>query len=228
MPLRHYELRKKYLSPQQVKDLLNFAEQRPDLFRTIPANKYGMSTPYQLLDGEEMRKHYPESLALAEPIRKIMEEFMGRKLRFIADDFRNFRIHRYKAGTEGLLWHIDGALCSAIITLDNPNQSGIEVFTLAKSRIISLLVYPLYWLQPLFSWFRPERIVTEPGDMVVLYGGKAVHRTVDNGPGGQRTILALSFREAEEKFSLRAWLLNSLNVTVKEVAKKQRKAQGGY
>ncbi len=220
MSVLEYTVIPEIITPMKASEILGKVKYHINLFRPIPATKLKMNRPYQILDKKDLRKCFPELLTLAESLHTTVEKFAGIPLELMDDEIRSIRLHRYVGTDEGLLWHIDGAYYTALLTLENSNHSGFEIFTLKQSRFLAFLVYPLYFWQSFFSFFNPKRVVVNSGDLVIMYGGKVVHRTFNDVAQGERIILAVSFNPVSyNERSLRSFLLRWLNVTVRLVSK---------
>ena len=193
---------------KKLKDITTSAQK----LRRIDFATYGTNIPYHLLDGDEIREQYPELLSLVDSIQPIAENFVGERLKLMTDNKRNFRIHSYRGQGEGILWHIDGASYTALITIDNDHKGGIEIFPLKISFLMIIPVYLFYFTQKIFTLFRPKTIICNQGDVLIIKGGRALHRTIPQSDGQIRSVLAISFDPRDRKTSwFRRNILNKLN-----------------
>lgn len=214
-----YKVFPSFLSQGEVDLLLGEIDSQKSLYRHIPSSTFKTNLPYYILDGKNARKHIKGMQELADSrLRGLVEKFAGRKLKPMDDVKRSLRIQRYTHEGEGILWHIDSGYYTALLTLRNDSKGGIDIFSLPKSKWLVKFAYLLYFWQRLFHLFKPAKVVLDPGDLVIIYGGKAVHRAFNLVKGKERVVLAVSFDPADKKVGwLRTQLLNRFNVTIKTV-----------
>ena len=80
------------------------------------------------------------------------------------------------------------------------------------SRILKPAPYLLFPFQRLLELGRPTRIVTAPGDLLIVHGGAVIHRGVTQLDEGERIVLAASYDPLDRKKSrLWEWLARRLN-----------------
>ncbi|MFP5490233.1 MAG: hypothetical protein ACLGG0_01935 [Bacteriovoracia bacterium] len=182
-----------------IKELRNKIKRKESHFKPIEA-KFGFNLPLSLLNGIEIRKNFPEIVSFAETnIKELVEREVGTPINLMRDNLRSIRIQRYTSPKEGFLWHIDGADYTVFITLSNTLKGGTEYISFKRSLLLKPLVYfyPFLVLFNRCSWairpFAPRRMLGEPGDLILLQGGKSAHRTYCESESGERQILAISF-----------------------------------
>lgn len=192
-----------------------------DTYRFIEKSGYGRNRPYYIIDGEVIRKQYPDVLRLIEEFQPLADEMAGEKLKLMNCPKRDFRIHVYTQKSEGILWHIDAASYTALFTIKNDSETGVEVHKLGISRFLIIPTYALYFFQSFFALFRPDKFICKNGDLLFIKGGRAVHRTTPafrTNNENTRAVLCISYDPVVRKTSwFRRNILNRINVTVPQV-----------
>ena len=194
-------------------------------YRFIEKAGYGRNRPYYIIDGEVIRSRYPETLNLIEKFQPLADKLASEKLKLMDCPKRDFRIHVYTQKSEGILWHIDAASYTALFTIRNESETGVDVHPLAISRYLIIPTYALYFFQSFFSLFRPTQYFCKEGDLLFIKGGRAVHRTTPSSRTKNekmRAVLCISYDPIVRKTSwFRRNILNRINVTVSQVTNHQ-------
>jgi len=182
-----------YFPPSETARLRGQIEARPDLFQAVAA-KAGMNLAYHVIDGRRIEAELPEIFALAAGrLREVAEEAAGVPLELMGDPKRALRVQKYTAREEGFLWHFDGGLWGALLTLTNSNGGGTEVMSPRLSRLLAPAPYLLFPFQGLISRAPSTLLVSAPGDLVILRGGTILHRGITAEDDGERLLLAVSY-----------------------------------
>jgi hypothetical protein len=175
--------------------------------------KGGLGPRYRVLDGDQIRAQAPEVVAFgAERIQPVAERFAGRPLQYLDFSKRAIRFQAYEREGDGFRWHFDGHSYVALVTLHNSNQGETHFISIGLSRILRFLLYPLYAFPQLFSLAPYRRVRPAPGDLLVMRGGKSLHRGVTRSKEGQRLAVLYTFDERGKKPSaLRDFIARQLN-----------------
>lgn len=205
-----YRLFPGFLSAVETERLL--AQVREARFTAVAA-KAGMNLSYHVVDGLRTRDELPEIFALASGrLQEIAQELVDRPIELMQDPKRSVRIQSYCRKADGFLWHLDGGAYGALLTLSNTNEGATDLLSPRLSRLLKPAPYLLFPFQGLFELARPTRIVTAPGDLLILHGGAIIHRGVMQLDEGERTLLAASFDPVgRKKSAVWEWLARRLN-----------------
>jgi hypothetical protein len=206
-----YRLFPGFLTAAETASLLAQVRERAR-FQAVAA-KAGMNLSYQVVDGNRLRDELPDLFALASgPLMATAQELVEPPLELMRDPKRSVRIQCYRRKEEGFLWHLDGGAYGALLTLVNTNGGATDLLTPRLSRLLKPAPYLLFPFQGLLERARPVRIVTAPGDLLIVHGGAVIHRGVTQLDEGERILLAASFDPVGRKKSrLWEWLARRLN-----------------
>lgn len=195
----NYHIENAFLSEEEHSGLERLLNEHAHKIRLIPVTFLRRNKSYRIFDGEDLRSCDARLIsALLEKVKLFAEEKTGESLVLLSDIKRNIRIHIYENADEGILWHIDEATFTALITLRNETQTGIDVFNRNISKFLLPMVYAFYWLQSIFLLFLPKRVILKPRDMILIAGSRLIHRAF-NGQSGSRAVLAVSFHPLQLK-----------------------------
>jgi hypothetical protein len=206
-----YRLFPGFLSAAETERLLERVREQAR-FQTVAA-KAGMNLSYHVVDGNRTRDELPEFFALASGLlQKTTQSLIDQPIELMQDPKRAVRIQCYRRKTDGFFWHLDGGAYGALLTLVNTNQGATDLLTPRLSRFLKPVPYLLFPFQGLLERARPTRIVTAPGDLLILHGGAIIHRGVMQSDEGERILLAASFDPVGRKKSAAwEWLARRLN-----------------
>lgn len=200
-----YKVYKNILSPEEVKRINQILDANEQAYTKI-RKRFGFNLSMNVFAGDEVKKRMPEVFEMASTkIHKMMEEHLGRKIKFLEDEKRACRVHRYQHKGDGLMWHIDGADYTALIHLKNSNEGGTEFVSAGWSKILIPFFYlfPFSYLLNRFDWllypFRPFYNTWDVGDASFITGRVHAHRAKINKFGKDRRVLAVSFVDMEKK-----------------------------
>ena len=206
-----YRLFPGFLSAAETGRLLEKVREQAR-FQTVAA-KAGMNLSYHVVDGNRTRDELPEFFALASGLlQETTQSLIEQPIELMRDPKRAVRIQCYRRQTDGFFWHLDGGAYGALLTLVNTNQGATDLLTPRLSRLLKPAPYLLFPFQRLLELARPTRIVTAPGDLLILHGGAIIHRGVMQLDEGERILLAASFDPVGRKKSAAwEWLARRLN-----------------
>lgn len=206
-----YRLFPGFLSTAEIERLLEKVREQAR-FQTVAA-KAGMNLSYHVVDGNRTRDELPEFFALASGLlQETTQALIDQPIALMRDPKRAVRIQCYRRKSDGFFWHLDGGAYGALLTLVNTNQGATDLLTPRLSRFLKPAPYLLFPFQGLLELARPTRIVTAPGDLLILHGGAIIHRGVMQLDEGERILLAASFDPVGRKKSAAwEWLARRLN-----------------
>lgn len=206
-----YRLFPGFLSAAETERLLEHVREQAR-FTTVAA-KAGMNLSYHVVDGNRTRDELPEFFALASGLlQATTQSLIAQPIELMRDPKRAVRIQCYRRKTDGFFWHLDGGAYGALLTLVNTNQGATDLLTPRLSRLLKPVPYLLFPFQGLLERARPTRIVTAPGDLLILHGGAIIHRGLMQLDQGERILLAASFDPVGRKKSAAwEWLARRLN-----------------
>jgi hypothetical protein len=175
--------------------------------------KGALGPQYRVLDGDQIRASAPEVVTFgAERVQPVAERFAGEPLQYLDFSKRAIRYQVYEREGDGFRWHFDGHSYVALVTLANTNQGETHFISIGLSRVLRFLLYPLYAFPRLFSLAPYRRVRAAPGDLLIMRGGKSLHRGVTRSKQGQRLVVAYTFDERGKKPSaLRNFIARRLN-----------------
>jgi hypothetical protein len=206
-----YRLFPGFLSAAETERLLEKVREQAR-FQTVAA-KAGMNLSYHVVDGNRTRDELPEFFALASGLlQETTQALVEQPIALMGDPKRAVRIQCYRRKSDGFFWHLDGGAYGALLTLTNTNQGATDLLTPRLSRLLKPAPYLLFPFQGLLELARPTRIVTAPGDLLILHGGAIIHRGVMQLDEGERILLAASFDPVgRKKSAVWEWLARRLN-----------------
>jgi hypothetical protein len=105
------------------------------------------------------------------------------------------QVQVYERRDHGFRWHFDGHPYVALATLENSNEGQTQFISPGLSRWLRFLLYPLYALPQIFSIFPRSTVTAKPGDLLVMRGGRVLHRGVTLLEEGERILLAYTYAE---------------------------------
>lgn len=151
--------------------------------------KAGMNLPYLVLDGHRVGD---ELTALADgPMRAAVEASIGAPVELMRDPRRAVRVQRYRKG-HGFKWHLDGGRFGAIFTVENQNGGATEVLSPRASLWLRPAPYLLFPFPRILELAGPRALNADAGDLLVLDGGRIIHRGTNPGDG-ERIVIAASY-----------------------------------
>ena len=201
-----------FLSADEVRRLRRVLDDHEDLYTEVHG-RGGLGPRYRVIDGDQIHESLPEVVELGEQrVQPLAEEFAGGPLRPLGSSKRSMRVQAYERREHGFRWHLDGHAYVALVTLENTNGGQTQFISTALTRFLRFLLYPLYAVPQVFSVF-PRRCVTaQPGDLLVMRGGRTLHRGITLSEGGERILLAFTFDPPGKKPNpLRDWIARRLN-----------------
>ena len=188
-----------FLAEDELDRLRGVAERCAESFVAV-RGKGGLGPRYRVLDGDQIRASAPEVVAFgAERVRPVAERFAGESLEYLDFSKRAIRFQAYEQEGDGFRWHFDGHSFVALVTLSNTNQGETHFISIALSRVLRFLLYPLYAFPQVFSLAPYRRVRAAPGDLLVMRGGKSLHRGVTLSKTGERLVLLYTFDERGKK-----------------------------
>lgn len=201
-----------FLAEEELTRLSAVAERCQERFVEVQG-KGGLGPRYRVLDGDQIRAAAPEVVAFgAERVQPVAERFAGQPLQYLGSSKRAIRYQAYERREHGFRWHFDGHSFVALVTLVNTNRGETHFISIALSRVLRFLLYPLYFAPQLFSLAPYERVRAAPGDLLIMRGGRALHRGVTLSDEGQRLVIAYTFDERGKKPSaVRDFIARRLN-----------------
>ena len=199
-----------FLRGDETARLLGEAEARAHLFRVVNSPA-GFGPRYRVVDGEQMRRHWPEVVAYGEgELRRAVEQVTGLRLRLLDSPKRAIHLQAYVNPSEGFRWHFDNHTLAALLTLRNAG-GATEIIPPPLGRWLRGPLYALYPWPGIFSLLPATRLVTQPGDLLILHGEKMLHRGV-MGDDGERWLLIFNYDESGRRPSrLHDWMARRIN-----------------
>ncbi|MGH7785328.1 MAG: hypothetical protein ACRERC_00585 [Candidatus Binatia bacterium] len=200
-----------FLGREETTRLLRVAEAGAHLLREV-GSPAGFGPRYRVIDGETMRRQWPEIVAYGEgELRQTVERITGLRLRLMDSPKRAMHVQVYARPDDGFRWHFDGHTLAAMLTLRNSGGGATELISPRLSRWLRWPLYALYPWPRVFSLLPARRMVAEPGDLVILRGETVLHRGV-RGDGGERWLLIFNYDEVGRRPNrLRDWLARRIN-----------------
>jgi len=207
-----YRLFPQFLSPAETERLSAMVRDRQEKLQAVAA-KAKMNLAYHVVNGHELRQSFPDFFELAAGrLLEIATEQAGLPLELMRDPKRAVRIQHYRRKSEGFLWHLDGGEYGALLTLDNTNHGVTEVLSPRLSRWLKPAPYLLFPFQGVLARMRTVKIAAGAGDLLILHGGKVIHRGLIQQDEGERTLLAVSYDRVGKKTSrVWEWIARRLN-----------------
>ncbi len=183
-----------------------------DAFRAV-GGKAGLGLPFRLMDGDEAQARLGDVGAHLQPrMHEAAESVAATRLEPIRDRRRALRIQRYRGTTNGFRWHFDGSHITALLTLANTNRGATDIVSPRWTPLLKPLFYGLYPLRGVFTVVPHARLVTEPGDLLILGGGAVLHRGAAGDRPGERVVVLVAFDPAGAKpRPIRDWIARRFN-----------------
>jgi hypothetical protein len=184
-----------FLAQEELVHLIALVGEHQRLFRDVDG-KGGLGPRYRVVDGDQILADLPAIAELGDKrVRPLAEEFAGRPLAPLASSKRAMRIQAYTRADHGFRWHFDGHPYVALVTLENGNEGQTHFMSLALSRWLRFVLYPLYPLPQVFSVVPSQAVTARAGDLLVMRGARALHRGVTRAEHGRRVLLAFTYDE---------------------------------
>ena len=201
-----------FLSAEEVARLNRLLDDHEDLYTEVHG-RGGLGPRYRVIDGDQIHESLPEVEALGDQrVRPLAEEFAGGTLRFLGSSKRSMRVQAYERREHGFRWHLDGHAYVALVTLENTNGGQTQFISIALTRFLRFLLYPLYAVPQVFSFFPRSAVTAQPGDLLVMRGGRTLHRGITLSDQGERILLAYTFDPPDKKPNpFRDWIARRLN-----------------
>ena len=201
-----------FISPAEAAGWLRRLDDVRDAFRAV-GGKGGLGLPFQLMDGEKATSQLGDVSAHLQPrMQAAAESAAGTRLEPIRDRRRALRIQRYRGSTDGFRWHFDGSHTTALLTLANTNRGATEVVSPRWTPLLKPLFYGLYPIRDLFTVVPHARLVADPGELLILGGGAALHRGAPGDRSGERVVVLVAFDPAGAKpRPIRDWIARRFN-----------------
>ncbi len=203
---------KGFMTPHDLRRLNELVHGNSGLL-TETSGRAGLGPRYRVIDGLTIRKHLPEVEQYGEfRVRPVVEGLVGEPLRLMSSPRRSMRVQVYDRRSHGFRWHVDGHSYAALLTLTNTNRGSTHIVAPGLSRVLRFLLYPCYAVPQVFSLCPYREIRTEAGDLLLLPGGRVLHRGVTLDEHGERTLLVYGYDEADKRRSrIRDWIATRLN-----------------
>ena len=201
-----------FLSAEEVSRLNRLIADYEDLYTEVHG-RGGLGPRYRVIDGDQIHASLPEAEALGDQrVRPLAEEFAGEPLRPLGSSKRSMRVQAYEQREHGFRWHLDGHAYVALVTLKNTNRGQTQFISPALTRFLRFLLYPLYAVPQVFSVFPRSAVTAEPGDLLVMRGGRTLHRGITLSDQGERILLAYTYDPPGKKPNpFRDWIARRLN-----------------
>ena len=201
-----------FATAEELHRLRQAVAERQDLFTEVHG-RGGLGPRYRVIDGDQIHDHLPAVEAFgAERVRPLTEEFAGNPLIPLGSSRRSVRVQAYERRDHGFRWHFDGHPYVALVTLENTNDGQTQFISPGLSRWLKFLLYPLYAFPQIFSLFPRSTVAARPGDLLVMRGGRVLHRGITLADDGERILLAYTYDEPGRKPNpFRDWIARRLN-----------------
>ncbi len=201
-----------FLSSEEVGRLTRLIESREELYTDVHG-RGGLGPRYRVIDGDQIHERLPEVEELGGlRVLPLAEDFAGEPLQPLGSSKRSMRVQTYRQREHGFRWHLDGHKYVALVTLRNTNGGQTQFLSPALTRFLRFLLYPLYAVPQVFSIFPRRTVVARAGDLLVMRGGRAIHRGITLSDEGERILIAYTFDPAGKKPNpLRDWIARRLN-----------------
>jgi hypothetical protein len=201
-----------FMTAEELARLRRLVAERQDLLTEVHG-RGGLGPRYRVIDGDQIHDRLPAVEELGEArVRPLAEAFAGRPLAPLGSSRRSMRVQVYERRDHGFRWHFDGHPYVVLVTLENTNQGQTQFISPGLSRWLRFLLYPLYAFPQVFSLFPRSTVETRPGDLLVMRGGRVLHRGVTLSDAGERILLAYTYAEPGRKPNpFRDWIARRLN-----------------
>jgi hypothetical protein len=201
-----------FATAEELQRLRWLVLERQDLFTEVHG-RGGLGPRYRVIDGDQIHAHLPAVEEFGESrVRPLAEEFARRPLSPLGSSRRSMRVQAYERRDHGFRWHLDGHPYVVLVTLENTNDGQTQFLSPGLSRWLRFLLYPFYAFPQVFSVFPRSSVATRPGDLLVMRGGRTLHRGVTLSDEGERILLAYTYDEPGRKPNpFRDWIARRLN-----------------
>jgi hypothetical protein len=201
-----------FARPEEVRRLRQLVDERQDLFTEV-YGRGGLGPRYRVIDGDRIREQLPAIHEFGrDRVGPLAAKFAGSPVDFLGSSRRAMRVQAYERRDHGFRWHFDGHPYVALVTLVNTNRGETQFISPRLSRWLRFLLYPLYAWPQLFSLFPHRGVAMQPGDLLIMRGGRTLHRGVTLADEGERILLAFTFDQPGRKPNpFRDWIARRLN-----------------
>lgn len=201
-----------FLSAEELGRLARLIGDHEELYTEVHG-RGGLGPRYRVIDGDQIRERLREVEELGDQrVRPLAEAFAGGPLRPLGSSKRAMRVQAYARREHGFRWHLDGHAYVALVTLANTNEGQTQFISPALTRILRFLLYPLYAVPQVFSLFPRSAVTARPGDLLVMRGGRTLHRGITLSDEGERVLLAYTYDPPDKKPNpFRDWIAKRLN-----------------
>jgi hypothetical protein len=188
-----------FVAPEEVARLGALVARQAGLFKQT-RGRYGLGPRYRVIDGDQIRARLPQIESFGETsVRPLVERIVGQPVQPLACSKRSMRVQSYRGARQGFRWHFDGHSFAALLTLKNANRGETHIVAERLSRLLRVLLYPLYAFPQLFSLAPFERVAMEAGDLLFIRGDSVLHRGVTLDAAGERILIVYTYDEAGKK-----------------------------
>lgn len=188
-----------FARPEEVQRLRQMVDERQDLFTEV-YGRGGLGPRYRVIDGDRIREQLPAIYEFGrDRVGPLAAQFAGQPVDFLGSSRRAMRVQAYERKDHGFRWHFDGHPYVALVTLINTNRGETQFLSPRLSRWLRFALYPLYAFPQLFSLFPRRGVEMQPGDLLIMRGGRNLHRGVTLADEGERILLAYTFDEPGRK-----------------------------
>jgi hypothetical protein len=201
-----------FVNREELVRLRQLVAGRQDLFTEVHG-RAGLGPRYRVIDGDQIHSHLPELEELGDRrVRPLAEEFAGGPLSPLGSSRRSLRVQAYERRDHGFRWHLDGHPYVALLTLENTNGGQTQFISPGLTRWLRFLLYPLYAVPQVFSLFPHRAVTLAPGDLLVMRGGRVLHRGITLSNEGERILIAYTYDEPGRRPNpFRDWVARRLN-----------------
>jgi hypothetical protein len=201
-----------FMTAEELSRLRQLVVDRQDLFTEVHG-RGGLGPRYRVIDGDQIHELLTDVEAFGETrVRPLAEDFAQQPLAPLGSSRRAMRVQAYERRDHGFRWHLDGHPYVALVTLENTNDGQTQFLSPGLSRWLRFLLYPFYAFPQVFSLFPRSSVATRPGDLLVMRGGRVLHRGVTLLEEGERILLAYTYSEPGSKPNpFRDWIARRLN-----------------
>jgi hypothetical protein len=188
-----------FMSAEELQRLRQLVAERQDLMTEVHG-RGGLGPRYRVIDGNQIHDHLPAVEDFGETrVKPLAEDFARHPLIPLGSARRAMRVQVYERRDHGFRWHFDGHPYVALVTLENSNEGQTQFISPGLSRWLRLLLYPLYAFPQIFSIFPRSTVTARPGDLLVMRGGRVLHRGVTLLEEGERVLLAYTYTPPDHK-----------------------------
>ena len=197
--MEEYRHIKQFMAPEEVRHFNDLIQQNAILF-TETAGRGTLGPLYRVIDGDQIHSEMSEIEACGDQlVRPATEQFAGEPLRPMVFSKRSMGVLLYEKKHHGFRWHFDGHSYAALLCLKNTNRGQTHVISPRLSQFLRFLFYPLYAVPKVFSIMPHKEITMEQGDLLIIRGGRALHRGVTLDEKGERLLMVYAFDELDKK-----------------------------